>query len=83
MTPTKKTAGFAFHATQVLLTKDRWALNKEKNPRGPGRHLTAMQRQPADPAAKGKDQYRSGPLGIWKQYGPCRGVFTTTSPPTH
>lgn len=29
MTPTKKTAGFAFHATPVLLTKDGWALNED------------------------------------------------------
>lgn len=30
MTSTKKTAGFAFHAPQGLLTKDGWALNEDK-----------------------------------------------------
>ena len=36
MTPTKKIAGFAFHATQVLLTKDEQALkDKIQSPRAP------------------------------------------------
>ena len=90
MTPNKKIAGFAFHATQVLLTKEGQAL-KEDRSQGPspqsdtevqGDILETMKRQPVASHIE-EAQYHSGLLGIWKQYIPYPRVFTTASVPDY